>query len=52
MLWPWRPFRTLYFMDDSLIQKLILKIEILIADWRRAESLAPIGRAKENLASK
>ena len=34
-----------------LRRKLILKLEILIADWRRLETLAPIGRAKENLAS-
>ena len=36
----------------NLRRKVILKIEILIADWRRLESLAPIGRARENLASK
>ena len=44
-----------YRLDSSntkLRRKLILKIEIRIADWRRLESLAPIGRAKENLASK
>ena len=34
-----------------LRRKLILKLGILVADWRRLESLAPIGRAKENLAS-
>ena len=37
--------------QGELGRKLILKLEILIADWRRLESLAPIGRAKENLAS-
>ena len=36
---------------EKLRRKLILKIEMLIADWRRLESFAPIGRAKENLAS-
>ena len=30
----------------SLRRELILKIEILIADWRRIESLAPIGRKR------
>ena len=34
----------------NLRRKVILKIEILIADWRRLESLVPIGRAKEYLA--
>ena len=40
-----------YTIDATLRQKLILKLEILIADWRKLEPLAPIGRAKENLAS-
>ena len=38
-------------LNFLLRRNLILKIEILVADWRRLESLAPIGRAKENLAS-